>query len=104
MAIIFQNTIRLPILIFVKKIFISNNYNKKSIMTTRVKFEKVLENLEKNPFFEKYANKIAKLQQTSPEEFLQRVKNQEKLQKKKGTIITVYYTILNKNQLIYLVV
>lgn len=73
-------------------------------MTTRVKFEKVLENLEKNPFFEKYANKIAKLQQTSPEEFLQRVKNQEKLQKKKGTIITVYYTILNKNQLIYLVV
>lgn len=83
MAIIFQNTIRLPILIFVKKIFISNNYNKKSIMTTRVKFEKVLENLEKNPFFEKYANKIAKLQQTSPEEFLQRVKNQEKLQKKK---------------------
>lgn len=104
MAIIFQNIIRLPILIFVKKIFISNNYNKKSIMTTRVKFEKVLENLEKNPFFEKYANKIAKLQQTSPEEFLQRVKNQEKLQKKKGTIITVYYTILNKNQLIYLVV
>lgn len=92
MAIIFQNTIRLPILIFVKKIFISNNYNKKSIMTTRVKFEKVLENLEKNPFFEKYANKIAKLQQTSPEEFLQRVKNQEKLQKKKGTIY--YYSLL----------
>ncbi|XP_043788966.1 methionine--tRNA ligase, mitochondrial [Apis laboriosa] len=84
MAIISQNTIRLPILVFVKKIFIdTNNYNKRSIMTTRIKFEKVLENLEKNPFFEKYANKIAKLQQTSPEEFLQRVKNQEKLQKKK---------------------
>lgn len=93
MAIISQNTIRLPILVFVKKIFIgTNNYNKRSIMTTRIKFEKVLENLEKNPFFEKYANKIAKLQQNSPEEFLQRVKNQEKLQKKKGTIY--YYSLL----------
>lgn len=28
---------------------------------------------EKNPYYEKYADKIAKLQQTSPDEFLQRV-------------------------------
>lgn len=28
---------------------------------------------EKNPYFDKYADKIAKLQQTSPEEFLERV-------------------------------
>lgn len=28
---------------------------------------------EKNPYYEKYADKIAKLQQTSPDEFLERV-------------------------------
>ncbi|OAD56501.1 ATP synthase mitochondrial F1 complex assembly factor 1, partial [Eufriesea mexicana] len=52
-------------------------------MTTCKKLEKVLEHLEKNPFFEKYSNKIAKLQQTKSNEFLQRAENQEKLQKAK---------------------
>lgn len=53
-------------------------------MTSGAKLDKALENLEKNPFFDKYANKIAKLQQTSPEEFLQRVESQaNKLQAKK---------------------
>lgn len=55
-------------------------------MTSRLKLEKVLEDLKKNPYFDKYAEKIAKFQQTSPEEFLGRVENQEKkLQVKRGT-------------------
>lgn len=88
MANLSQNTVRLPILTcIVKDIFFgTNNYHKRYIMTTCKKLEKVLEHLEKNPFFERYANKIAKLQQTKPNEFLQRVENQEKLQKAKGTV------------------
>lgn len=85
MAIPLQNAIRLPLLISMRNVFVgTNNCNKKYIMTTCTKLEKVLENLEKNPFFDKYAKKIAKLQQTSPEEFLQRVeKEEEKIQRKR---------------------
>lgn len=39
--------------------------------------EKLLENIEKNPFYEKYSARIAALQKTSPEEFMQRVEQQE---------------------------
>lgn len=61
-------------------------------MTTCTKLEKVLERLEKNPFFEKYANKIAKFQQTSPDEFLQRVENEEKkIQGRKGIITYIIF-------------
>lgn len=56
-------------------------------MNTSVKLEKALENLEKNPYYEKYADRIASLQKTSPEEFMKRIEEQEKknqeLQKKK---------------------
>lgn len=52
-------------------------------MTTRVKLDKALEDLRKNPYFNKYAQKIAKLQETEPEEFLQRVETQEKKFKEK---------------------
>lgn len=54
------------------------------IMTSRARLEKVLEELQKNPYYDKYAGKIAKLQQTSPDEFLQRVERQEKARDKKG--------------------
>ncbi|XP_068977889.1 methionine--tRNA ligase, mitochondrial-like [Bombus flavifrons] len=74
-----SQAIRLPILISMKNVsFCTNNCNKRYIMATCTKLEKVLGRLEKNPFFEKYANKIAKFQQTSPDEFLQRVENEEK--------------------------
>ncbi|KAL6445497.1 hypothetical protein ACFW04_000815 [Cataglyphis niger] len=53
------------------------------IMTSRARLDKVLEELQKNPYYDKYAGKIAKLQQTSPEEFLQRVEQQEKARDKK---------------------
>ncbi|XP_011138683.1 methionine--tRNA ligase, mitochondrial isoform X2 [Harpegnathos saltator] len=52
-------------------------------MTSRTRLEKVLEELQKNPYYDKYAGKIAKLQQTSPEEFLQRVEQQKKVLEKK---------------------
>lgn len=47
-------------------------------MTSQAKLEKALENLQKNPYYDKYAEKIAKLQQTNVEEFLERVEQQEK--------------------------
>lgn len=40
--------------------------------------EKALENLKTNPYYDKYAERIADLQKTSPEEFLQRVEVQQK--------------------------
>lgn len=57
----------------------------KKIMTSRKNLEKALENLQRNPYFDKYAQKISKLQETSPEEFLQRVEEKErKLKEEKG--------------------
>lgn len=47
-------------------------------MTTPTKSEKALENLQKNPYFEKYAERIATLQKTSPQEFLRKIEEQEK--------------------------
>ena len=43
-----------------------------------------MDELEKNPFFEKYAGKISKLQKTSPEEFLKRLGDAEEQRKKAG--------------------
>ena len=71
-------------------------------MTTCTKLEKALENLEKNPFFNKYAKKIAKFQQTNPEEFLQRVeKEEEKIQRRRGTITYLVFVYLVFLLLIY---
>lgn len=85
MAIFLRNTIRLSSIYKNVCIGVASN-NKRFIMTSRLKLEKVLEDLKKNPYFDKYAEKIAKFQQTSPEEFLGRVENQEKkLQVKRGT-------------------
>ncbi|XP_031333369.1 ATP synthase mitochondrial F1 complex assembly factor 1-like isoform X1 [Photinus pyralis] len=44
----------------------------------RASIEKVTEELKTNPYYEKYAKKIAGLQETSPEEFLQRIEEREK--------------------------
>lgn len=61
----------------------TSDIDERYIMTSRARLEKVLEELQKNPYYDKYAEKIAKLQQTSPEEFLERVEQQEKTGKKK---------------------
>lgn len=50
----------------------------RQISSTNRNMQKALENLEKNPFYEKYANRIAALQKTSPEEFMERVERQQK--------------------------
>lgn len=48
-------------------------------MSSRLRSEEAIDELKKkNPYFEKYASKIAALQQTSPDEFLQRVESVEK--------------------------
>eukprot|EP00092_Neocalanus_flemingeri_P015983 GFUD01017301.1.p1 GENE.GFUD01017301.1~~GFUD01017301.1.p1 ORF type:complete len:303 (+),score=100.97 GFUD01017301.1:36-944(+) len=41
--------------------------------TSKVLSKEQVEELQKNPFFDKYAEKIAKLQKTNPEEFLDRL-------------------------------
>ncbi|XP_011204042.2 ATP synthase mitochondrial F1 complex assembly factor 1 [Bactrocera dorsalis] len=52
-----------------------NNVLKRTIsMSAMRRAEEALDKMkEKNPYFDKYAEKIARLQQTSPEEFLERV-------------------------------
>merc|ERR1719167_430415 len=54
--------------------------------TSRVMSEEQVEELKRNPFYDKYADKIAKLQKTSPEEFLSRLSAHE--EKKKVTTAT----------------
>uniref|UniRef100_A0A1B6CZN3 ATP synthase mitochondrial F1 complex assembly factor 1 n=1 Tax=Clastoptera arizonana TaxID=38151 RepID=A0A1B6CZN3_9HEMI len=45
----------------------------RNIVTSVMNVSKVEEDLKTNPYFEKYAGKIAKLQKTSPEEYLSRL-------------------------------
>lgn len=88
MAIFSHYTVRLPMQVFRKNtLMVTKNCKTRFIMTTRPKLEKVLENLKKNPLYDKYASKIAKFQESNPEEFLQRAEYEEKkLQKQKGTV------------------
>ncbi|XP_012542028.2 methionine--tRNA ligase, mitochondrial [Monomorium pharaonis] len=65
--------------------------NGRCIMTTRARLDKVLEELQRNPYYDKYARKIARLQQTSPEEFLQRVEQQEKVREKQVKRVIANY-------------
>lgn len=53
-------------------------------MSASRKAEEMMKELqEKNPYYEKYAKKIADLQKTNPEEFLQRVESVEEKSKPK---------------------
>ncbi|XP_055380988.1 ATP synthase mitochondrial F1 complex assembly factor 1 [Condylostylus longicornis] len=58
-----------------KRIDFFPTFLKRSIkMSAMLRAEEVLDEMKnKNPYYEKYASKIAKLQQTSPQEFLERV-------------------------------
>lgn len=68
-----------------------NLTSNRTIMTSRARLEKAVEELQKNPYFDKYAQKIAKLQQTSPEEFLQRIESKvSKDKEQKGTMF-IYF-------------
>ncbi|XP_011504402.1 PREDICTED: methionine--tRNA ligase, mitochondrial-like [Ceratosolen solmsi marchali] len=59
---------------------------KRLIMSSCSRFEKIFDDLQTNPYFKKYANKISKLQQTNPVEFLQRIEEKERIIKKKKVI------------------
>lgn len=54
---------------------LSKELTQKNIMTTPRKMQEVLEELKGNPYFDKYAQKIAQIQKTSPDEFKNRVEN-----------------------------
>jgi len=61
---------RLPTLLF-------KSPNLRMFTTTNIMSKEQIEELQKNPYFDKYADKIAKLQKTSPEEFLNRLAEKE---------------------------
>lgn len=61
-------------------------FNVRCVSTTAMSKGKVEEELKTNPYYEKYAKKIADLQQTSPAEFLSRLETFEDKQKKKEYI------------------
>lgn len=67
--------------------YITGNKVSLSFRTTmsRTKTDQVLESLKSNPYFDKYAKKIAELQQINPDLLKERIEEQEKkVQKKKG--------------------
>jgi len=68
----------------------------RSIHTSCMMSKEQIEDLEKNPFFEKYADKISKLQKTSPEEFLSRLATQEEAKKKKTDAIPNDFSLPSK--------
>lgn len=66
--------------------------------------EKALENLKTNPYYDKYASRIAHLQKTSPEELMQRIEEQQKRKdeeskKKFGSVDTRQFSsVLNPKE------
>lgn len=48
------------------------------------RLQKEVEELKTNPYYDKYAEKIAALQQTSPEEFLSRIEQRSQIKTKKS--------------------
>ncbi|XP_069693044.1 ATP synthase mitochondrial F1 complex assembly factor 1 isoform X2 [Periplaneta americana] len=55
---------------------------RRRIMASPFRKEKAIEELKNNPYYEKYAQKIATFQNTSPEEFLSRLKEINELKTK----------------------
>ncbi|XP_068206604.1 ATP synthase mitochondrial F1 complex assembly factor 1 [Palaemon carinicauda] len=63
-----MNITRLRIGSIVRRVSIT--MSERPVSTSSYAMVKAIEELEKNPYFEKYAGKIAKYQKTNPEEFL----------------------------------
>lgn len=82
-------------------LIVSRALNRQFMMSAKVRAEakEALEDMKKkNPYFEKYASKIANLQETSPEEFLNRVEViKTKTDLKKSTERT-YSELLNPKE------
>jgi len=62
-------------------VFRTNSVANRGFQTTSIMSEEQIEELKKNPYFDKYADKIAKLQKTSPDEFLSRLSAHEERKK-----------------------
>lgn len=88
--------------------------NRSFRMSAKLRAEQALEDLQKkNPYFEKYAGKIAALQKQSPEEFLSRLDSVDKTQntketKEKPRFVSTYFSIshkiLNQNHILMFIV
>lgn len=58
---------------------IQSVFQRNITMSAKLRAEEALEEMKKkNPYFEKYASKLAALQQTSPEEFMSRLDKVER--------------------------
>lgn len=56
--------------------------NRSFMMSSSLRAEEAIDEMKKkNPYYEKYAAKLAALQQTSPEEFVQRLDSVSKAKK-----------------------
>lgn len=60
-------------------------HQQRFITMSASRLEKEVEELKTNPYYQKYADKIASLQKTSPDEFLSRIEQRTKEQSKKPT-------------------
>lgn len=75
MAIAFRQSIKSLRAIQVQSVFLHRGIS----MSAKLRAEEAIEEMKKkNPYYEKYASKIAALQQTSPDEFLNRLESVEK--------------------------
>ncbi|CAG0916556.1 unnamed protein product [Notodromas monacha] len=77
LRMLFENSCRL-------RLYPCASWSLKSVrflQLSRMNFQEELQKLQTNPYFEKYSEKIAKLKQTSPNEFLARIENSVKIRK-----------------------
>lgn len=58
------------------------------VSITKMNLEKVVEELENNPYYDKYAKKIAELQKTAPSEFTARLVEHEERKKTKAKTVS----------------
>lgn len=65
--------------ITLRAIRVHSVFSRNITMSAKLRAEEAIEEMKKtNPYFEKYAGKLAALQQTSPEDFLSRLDSVEK--------------------------
>lgn len=82
MAIAIRQSIKSLRAFQVQSVFIHRTIS----MSAKLRAEEAVEEMKKkNPYFEKYAAKIAALQKTAPEEFLNRLESVEKKSQPKKT-------------------
>lgn len=70
------------------------NFDKKKFAIIKLSLNLILE----NPYFEKYSEKIAKIQQTAPEEFIARLEKQQEKAKKAEPKQRDYSELMNPKQ------